>query len=236
MIDFRRHMEISRAVQSGDGLLKYIGELEPAERIKVGRAIDSTYPLKESLKGHYDALDKFTCYRRVEDLVLGQFIMLEQIITGKSRFSTEAENDFALAKLLLRPKHHKDFDNENEEDEKQNEEAILNTDVKEVFSVLKDFLDNREYVLFSQFKGVFYEINEDGDDEEEELEKTGEALFNQQWYWYSMVRMLAKEDITKYGEIYMLKMSVVMPEMSYLAQRKKIESAKARASQAMSRL
>ena len=58
-------------------------------------------------------------------------------------------------------------------------------------------------------------------------------LFNQKWYWYSIVRTLANEDITRYSEIYMLPMSTVLPEMSYLAQRNKIESAKQRQSQAM---
>jgi hypothetical protein len=51
-----------------------------------------------------------------------------------------------------------------------------------------------------------------------------------------MVRLLAKEDITRYNDIYMLNMSVVMPEMSYLAQKNKIESARQRQSQAMSKL
>jgi hypothetical protein len=48
--------------------------------------------------------------------------------------------------------------------------------------------------------------------------------------------MLANEDVTKYDEIYMLKMSIVMPEMSYLAQKNKIESAEQRQQQAMRKL
>ena len=136
----------------------------------------------------------------------------------------------------MRPKHHEVFDNENIEDEEFNEKKILDTDVCQVYAVLQKFLDDREFVLFKQFKGVFYEVNEDEEYDEEAGEKTGEALFQQQWYWYSMVRLLAKEDITKYEDIYMLNMSVVMPEMSYLAQKNKIESARQRQSQAMSKL
>ena len=66
---------------------------------------------------------------------------------------------------------------------------------------------------------------EENETENKEESSTDESLFSQQWYWYSVVRMLANEDITKYDDIYMLKMSIVMPEMSYLAQKNKIESA-----------
>ena len=43
--------------------------------------------------------------------------------------------------------------------------------------------------------------------------------------------MLAKEDITRYEEIYMLRMNLVMPEMSYIAQKNKIDSANVRQEQ-----
>ena len=51
-----------------------------------------------------------------------------------------------------------------------------------------------------------------------------------------MVRMLANEDITKYSDIYMLPMGIVLPEMSFLAQRSKIENARKRQEQAMRKL
>jgi len=47
---------------------------------------------------------------------------------------------------------------------------------------------------------------------------------------------LAQEDIRRYSDIYMLKMSTVMPEMSYLAQKNKIESANQRQQAAMRKL
>jgi len=180
----------------------------------------------------------FKYYTDVESLVLGQFIMLEQIITGKTTFKTEAENDLALAKLLIRPKDSEEFDNSDQEVERLNEEKILNTDVRDIYAVLTKFLKNREYVLFKQFSGVFYEVPDENDEENDitEQQRTAEQVFQQQWYWYSIVRMLAKEDITKYDDIYMLKMSVVMPEMSFLAQKSKIDSARERQSQAMRKL
>jgi hypothetical protein len=98
-------------------------------------------------------------------------------------------------------------------------------------------MNDRNKTLFKDFSGVFYDAMEE-DDEEEEIveEKTAEMLFNQQWYWYSMVRMLANEDITKYSDIYMLPMGIVLPEMSFLAQRSKIENARKRQEQAMRKL
>ena len=85
---------------------------------------------------------------------------------------------------------------------------------------------------------MFYDAPDtDKETEEEEVEeKTSDMIFSQQWYWYSIVRMLANEDVTKYSQIYMLPMSTVLPEMSYLAQKTKIESAKQRQEQALRKL
>lgn len=237
MITFREHIEMSNNLSQEFGLSKYIESLEPAKRVRFIRDIRDVYPLKDNIGEHFEAMDKFKCYFKVDDLVLGQFIMIEQIITGKTKYDSDAENDFALAQLLMRPSKHELFDNEDSKLEQQNSEAILNTDVREVYAVLKRYLDDREFVLFKQFKGVFYEVNEDEDvKDEEEIEKAGKELFQQQWYWYSMVRMLAQEDITRYEDIYMLKMNVVMPEMSYLAQKNKIEAAEQRQANAMRKL
>lgn len=239
MITFGRHLEITKHLSKHNTLIGYLGSLDPAERIEVTRSIAEVYPLNNTIEGHFDALDKFKCYTSIDELVLGQFIMIEQIITGKTNYESSSENDFELAKLIMRPKNNIIFDNEDLEAEKQNADNILNTSVLEVYSVLQKFLTNREFVLFKQFKGVFYELPDEDDedeDEKQEFEKTGEALFQQQWYWYSMVRMLAKEDITKYDEIYMLKMSTVMPEMSYLAQKNKIDAASNRQQEALRKL
>ena len=193
MITFREHIEISKNLSEERGLSDYIESLEPSKRIRFIRDVKEVYPLSDNIKGNFNAMNKFKCYFKVDELVLGQFIMIEQIITGKTKYESDAENDFALAQLLMRPSQHDAFDNENPKTEQQNSEAILNTDVREVYTVLKRFLDDREFVLFKQFKGVFYEVNDDEDiqDEEEVADKAGKDLFQQQWYWYSMVRMLA---------------------------------------------
>jgi hypothetical protein len=236
MITFRQHIEINKWINKEKNISGYLESLKPHKRIEVMRDVSDVYPINNLNEIKEETLNSFKCHSKINHLILGQFIMIEQIITGKVNYESSAHNDLELAKLIMRPNHHEIFDNENIEDEEFNEKKILDTDVRQVYAVLQKFLDDREFVLFKQFKGVFYEVNEDEEYDEEVVEKTGEALFQQQWYWYSMVRLLAKEDITKYEDIYMLNMSVVMPEMSYLAQKNKIESARQRQSQAMSKL
>lgn len=116
---------------------------------------------------------------------------------------------------------------------------ILSSPVQDIYDAINKYLDDRDYVLFKQFAGVFYEVKDEEEEEveeEQEEERTSENLFRQQWYWYSIVRSLAKEDITRYDEIYMLKMSTVLPEMSYLAQKDKIDGANRRKEQALNKL
>jgi len=237
MITFRQHLDISKYSNKDNGILEYISTLSPEDRVRTTRDIMTTYPINMKGSISEETKNKFNIYTDIMELVLGQFIMLEQIITGKTKYATDAENDLAIAQLILRPKHHSDFDNEKTEDEDVNNENILNAPVEDIYRILTKFLDNREFVLFKQFSGVFYEIPDEEEVEEEEKgTATAEQLFSQQWYWYSMVRMLAQEDITRYSEIYMLKMSTVMPEMSFIAQRSKIESARQRQGEAMRKL
>lgn len=238
MIDFKTHIKLFEEVNNKKSTEGYLNNLSPLERLELNRDIDETYPIQDSSYVSDYIKENFSVTEKVEDAVLGQFIMLEQIVTGKTKFRVDYERDIAFAKLILRPKNHEVFDNQNIEEELKNEEMILSSPVQDVYSAINTYLDDRDYVLFKQFAGVFYEINDDDDEEEEATDttKTADALFRQQWYWYTIVRMLAKEDITKYEEIYMLKMATVLPEMSYLAQRDKIDSANQRMQQAMNNL
>lgn len=232
MITFREHLKINKFIESDKNISGYLDSLDVADKIKAIRDISDFYPIKEDTNVFIETETRFNCFKDIDELVLGQFIMIEQIITGKTNYISSAHNDLELAKLVIRPKHHSVFDNEDISEELKNQNNILDTDVRQVYAVLQRFLNNRDYVLFTQFKGVFYEVPDDDEDEEEEVqEKTGESLFQQQWYWYSIVRMLAKEDITRYEEIYMLRMNLVMPEMSYIAQKNKIDSANVRQQQ-----
>jgi len=234
MISLRQHIDLMQHILSKGDINDYIDKMKPLEALDFVRSSEETYPIEgKTLKPK----NLRSVSLSIDSLVLGQFIMIEQIITGKTKLPDHLV-DLELLKLICRPHHHTEFDNENSADEKKNEQRILNMDVRECYWILTEFIKNREKTLFKDFAGVFYDAPEETEDEEESEpeEKTSDMLFNQQWYWYSIVRMLANEDITRYGEIYMLPMSTVLPEMSYLAQRNKIESAKQRQSQAMRKL
>lgn len=238
MIDFKTHISLFKRFSSDDDVDTYLKGLELTERLRMSRDIADTYPIDETKPPSKELFERFNVTTKVEDAVLGQFIMLEQIITGKTQFSDENQRDLEFAKLILRPKNHIEFDNEIEEDEIKNQEMILSSPVQDIYSAIHQYLENRDFILFKQFSGVFYEVDDEDEEEEENQkeDKTSENLFHSQWYWYSMVRMLAKEDITRYNEIYMLKMATVLPEMSYIAQRDKIENAERRRQAAINKL
>ena len=218
-------------IQLGVSPEEFLSDMKPLEALEFSRDSENTYPIKENIK--HPKINK-KIYTSIESLVLGQFIMLEQIITGKTKLADHLI-DLEIAKLIIRPIEHNVFDNENSIVEKQNEQEILDCDVLEVYWILEKFIEARDKTLFKDFSGVFYDPKDEEEEEEDEIEQenTSEMLFSQQWYWYSIVRMLAKEDVTRYGDIYMLPMSTVLPEMSFLAQRNKIESANQRQQEAL---
>lgn len=234
MISLRQHIDLMQHILSDGDIKDYIDKMRPLDGLSFVRASEKTYPIESNLLRPKDLRG---VRLNINSLVLGQFIMIEQIITGKTKLPDHLV-DLELLKLISRPSHHNEFDNENPVEEKKNQERILDMDVRECYWILTEFINNREKTLFKDFAGVFYDAPDEEDEEnnEDPEEKTSDMLFNQQWYWYSIVRMLANEDITRYGEIYMLPMNTVLPEMSYLAQKNKIESAKQRQSQAMRKL
>ena len=236
-MDFKNHIELIKHLKKSDDIIAFLDNFRGVEKLKVSRSIKEDYPLKPKNTISQEMKDGFSICTSINDLVLGQFIMIEQIITGKTSLQ-EYQIDLEIFKLILRPKHHTAFDNENPQEEKDNEYKILNTETLDLYGAMNLFLEDRNKVLFKDFAGVFYDLKEDNEEQEEEEqgERTSEMLFQSQWYWYSIVRMLAQEDIRRYSEIYMLPMNTVLPEMSYLAQKNKIEDANRRQSEALRKL
>lgn len=197
------------------------------DRLNLFKSIQDTYPLKSVTYNKSEL--PFMVYENVFDLVLGQFIMIEQIFTGKAGIPDE-HIDFSILRIILRPKQDIEFDNTDPEKESEHTKNILNMDITLAMSVLKKFVDDRNKVLFNDFKGVFYDPDSSKQDEEEESELdksqvTFEYKFKEQWYWYNIVRNLAGENVLNYDKIYMLKMETVLPELSFLIQKAKIEKA-----------
>jgi hypothetical protein len=230
MMTLGEHIELSKYYSSERELIRYFERIGPAKSVLLKRNIEESYPIQYR-KIDYENLP-FNANIRVFDLVLGQFIMIEQIFTGKNPMPQNIA-DFTILSLILRPKNHTEFDNTNEEEESLNRQNILNLDLWDAMSILKDFVDNRNKTLFEDFKGVFYDPDADKEEEEdeegmdEEFRKANdfEYKFKEQWYWYNIVRRLAGENVLMYDKIYMLKMETVLPELSFLIQKAKLDRA-----------
>ena len=235
MITFRQHIKLMNFIGSGKTTEDFIGSLNDIEKINFIAFFDEVYPVQENMLGDKRINKEKKVYSDVNSLVLGQFIMLEQIITGKTKLPDHLI-DLEIAKLIIRPKEDAVFDNEEPSKESDNQEDILNFDVRRVYYILNNYIENRNKILFDDFAGVFYDANDEEDEEESDDDGGSDVLFNQQWYWYSIVRMLSGENVHKYEQTYMLPMRTVLPEMSYLAQKSKIESANQRQQAAMRKL
>lgn len=225
MITLRQHIEILASSGSEQTLEAYLRSQGLIKMIDLKDEIEKTYPLTKK-RVDYDSLG-FRAYRRVFDLVLGQFIMIEQIFTGKDEVPKHLF-DFSVLRLILRPKEDIEFDNTSLEKERINDEAILDLDVSIAMSILADFTEDRNKTLFKDFAGVFYDPEQEKQEEEEEEKKgeeTFEYKFREQWYWYSIVRRLGNENILNYDKVYMLKMESVLPELSFLIQKAKLDKA-----------
>ncbi len=234
MITFRQHIALMNHLGKGKSTEDFIFGLNDIDKLRFIAFFEEVYPVQDNMIKSDDVVKEKTISENVDDLVLGQFIMLEQIITGKTKLPDHLV-DLEIAKLIVRPKSDLVFDNEDYLKESDNQEYILDLDVRKVYYILNSYIENRNKTLFKDFAGVFYEPEEE-EEEGNEQDSESDILFNQQWYWYSMVRMLSGEDIHKYEETYMLSMRTVLPEMSYLAQKNKIESASHRQQAALRKL
>ena len=231
MITFQKHIELQRIIEAGGSIAPLFSNLDDVEAHLLADDMEDTYPVtKNMLKPTFDK----KIYYGVEEMVFGQFIMVEQILTGKMGLNNHV-TDLELAKLLIRPIDNLVFDNEDGHKELANENDLLGYDVREIYYVLERFTKRRNKTMFEDYSGVFYDPKEDEEDEDTLGVDSG-PNFHQQWYYYSLVRMLANEDITKYDEIYMLPMKSVLPEMSYLSQKRKIDDAESRKQSALAKM
>ena len=229
MMTLGEHIDLSQWMKSPALLESKMKQFSVEKRLKIFRDIDENYPITYK---KYDAEElDFVLNKRVFDLVLGQFIMIEQIFTGKDPMP-QYLSDFGILCLVLRPKGQMEFDNTNAKSEELHRKNILAMDIQLAMSILKDFVEDRNKTLFEDFKGVFYdpdaekeEEDEEGMDEEFRRENDFEYKFREQWYWYNIVRKLAGEDILMYDSVYMLKMEAVLPELSFLIQKAKLDKA-----------
>ena len=206
------------------------------ERVEVIKAKEEVYPLPKSPDPNRvrEMAKRYNLYTNILHMKLGQFIMLE------SQLRSSNSRDEVIAALVIRPKDEKEYDNENPQKEESLTKQLLEEHVLDIHSVITTMLLNRDFILFTKFSGVIYnrvEPNEEEVEEEEEKNngQIGEEEFSSQWFWYRIVRELAQGDIRRFNDIYDLKMSVVMVELSFLAQKAILENARQRAEEARQR-
>lgn len=224
MITLREHIGLTQSLNSESSLDAYLNSLGAVEAISLKRKMQEIYPIKK-VQVDYEQLS-FNAHRRVFDLVLGQFIMVEQIFTGKDEVPKHLF-DFSVLRIILRPTEDLEFDNTNVTKERENDNKILDLDVVVATSILADFIEDRNKVLFSDFAGVFYDPDQEKEESDDEPagEGTFEYKFREQWYWYNIVRRLGGENILNYDKVYMLRMESVLPELSFLIQKAKLDKA-----------
>ncbi len=184
-------------------------------------------------EGSFRAIDassiasRYNVYTDVLNMSLTQFILLEYAI--KADF-----NESLIAKTVIRPKDEPEFDNTDQEKEEALISSIYEEDAIAVSYIIKSMMNSREYVLFTKFEGVIYNRYELEEGEEEE-EPEEPDTFTERWFWYSIVRALANEDLQKFQYVYDMRMSDVLVELAYRVQLSKRIEAERRAEEARRR-
>lgn len=210
-LEFRRHAERGTLEQYYESLNVY----DKLEAIKTFRKIQEAGfdDAENSIYSNYNVITD------IESMVLGQFIMVEQIMNTQTD-----TKELQVLNLIVRPKADKEFNYVNQEDEQKHSKEIAQLDAIEGIQIFNKFVAQREETLFKKFRGVIYqEPDESITDEEKEPDNSPEAQFGRMWYWYSIIRELAGEDILRHDQVNMLKMSKVLVELAYKIQKGRIE-------------
>ena len=222
---FGLKLKMMEAVRE-DRLEKFLSDIPTSERLDVMNAADAVE------EGSFRAIDassiasRYNVYTDVLNMSLTQFILLEYAI--KDDF-----NESLIAKTVIRPKDEPEFDNTDQEKEEALISSIYEEDAIAVSYIIKSMMNSREYVLFTKFEGVIYNRYELEEGEEEEPEEPD--TFTERWFWYSIVRALANEDLQKFQYVYDMRMSDVLVELAYRVQLSKRIEAERRAEEARRR-
>ena len=220
-LEFRREAERGTLERYYDSLSVY----DKVEAIKTFRKIQEAGfdDAENSIYSNYNVITN------IEYMVLGQFIMIEQIMNTQTD-----TKELQVLNLIVRPKDDQEFNYVNSEVEQQHSKTIAQLDAIEGIQIFNKFVAQREETLFKKFKGVIYqEPDESIEEEEKEPDSSPEAQFGRMWYWYSIIRELAGEDILRQDQVNMLKMSKVLVELAYKIQKGRIEYSRQRREEMM---
>lgn len=210
-----------------DKLEKFLEEISAVEKIDVIRASEAFEDSRFKAVDASSIAERYKVYTDITKMSLTQFILLE--------YAIKADFDEArIATIVIRPKDEPSFDNTDQEKEEDLLSLIFDEDALAVSHIILSMMKNRDYVLFTKFDGVIYDKIEPVEGEEEEEDEESDT-FNERWFWYSIVRSLANEDLTKFEFVYDMKMSDVLVEMAYRVQLARRQEAERRAEEARRR-
>ena len=226
LMKFGLKLKMSEALKR-DQLEKFLNDISALEKLDVIRAADTFEDSRFKTIDASSIAERYNVYTDITKMSLTQFILLEYAI--KADF-----DEASVASIVIRPKEEKEFDNTDQDVEEKLVSEIFEEDALAVSHIISSMMKNREYVLFTKFEGVIYdkiELDEDEDEDETDEPDT----FTERWFWYSIVRSLANEDLTKFQFVYDMKMSDVLVEMAYRVQLAKRQEAERRAEEARRR-
>lgn len=228
---FGTHLKLLEAIEQ-ERYDEFFSEASVNERVEIIKAKEDVYPLPKTPDPERvrEMSKRYNLYTNILHMKLGQFIMLELQIRSKN------SRDEVIASLVIRPKDEDAYDNEDAAREEQITKTLYSEHILDIHSVILSMMLNRDFILFTKFSGVIYNRVETEEEEEEQEEgesnTIGDEEFNSQWFWYRIVRDLAQGDIRRFNDIYDLRMSVVMVELAFLAQKSILENARMRADEA----
>ena len=223
---FGLKLKMSEALKR-DQLEKFLNDISALEKLDVIRAADTFEDSRFKTIDASSIAERYNVYTDITKMSLTQFILLE--------YAIKADFDEArIATIVIRPKDEPSFDNTDQEKEEDLVSLIFDEDALAVSHIILSMMKNRDYVLFTKFDGVIYDKIEPVEGEEEEEDEEPDT-FNERWFWYSIVRSLANEDLTKFEFVYDMKMSDVLVEMAYRVQLARRQEAERRAEEARRR-
>lgn len=211
-----------------DKVDQFILDISAGERVDVMRGVDALVDPTLRAVDASSLYERYNVFTDILKMSLTQFILLE--------YAIKADFDEAkIASICIRPKDETEFDNTDQEREEEHLSSIYDEDSAAVTYVIKSIMHNRDYVLFTKFDGVIYSRIEPVEGEEEDEEDSAPDPFNERWFWYSIVRALANEDLQKFDFVYSMKMSDVLVELAYRTQLNQRIEAERRAEEARRR-
>ena len=150
---------------------------------------------------------RYRFYGEIEEMTFAQFISIETTLQNVR----DPKDMFVLVcSELLRPLSEKVYDNENVLMNNAHREAISDEEVPYMMELFGRFMKERNDFHYRKYRDVFIYESEDSDSGGYD----SATSFYRNWHWYSYVRELSNEDISRYEQTMLLPMKVVAPEIS----------------------